>query len=231
MARFTTAYSSFLWRLKEVEVLQNLAASAAAGLTRNMAQSNALCRSGVVMLCSHVEGYIDELAQVMLDRIVERGMEKSRLGDPLFYHLSRDLITDIGQTTDPTRNVEKIRLLLSRDADIWVSGSTFSQPLSKERFMSNFATPKFDRLDSLLKRFGYEDFTKDLGGKLTSQFPICTNMLDQLVEQRNKIAHGDSVTTSTHNDLAKMIALVRLLIRSTDEVVGTWYSKNKCPIR
>ena len=193
--------------------------------------SNALCRSGVVLLCSHVEGFLDELVNIILERIVSRSMDKEKLPRAFFYFMSRDIILDISRTTEPEKIAEKIYVLLDRDQDIWSNQKNFQNALSAERFLSNFSTPQFDKINSLVKRFGYNTFKQDVFVSLKTQAIIVTNMLEQVIQQRNKIAHGDHVTTSTYRDLDEMIKITRKFCRTTDELVGAWFAKNGCSIR
>ena len=62
MTRFTPSYSSLMGRLDEVETLRVMAARfEKADPVGNRDEINALCRASVVMLCSHLEGYIKDL--------------------------------------------------------------------------------------------------------------------------------------------------------------------------
>jgi hypothetical protein len=56
-------------------------------------------------------------------------------------------------------------------------------------------------------------------------------MVDQVVTQRNAIAHGDMITTGTPADLDEMIKRVKLYCRETDQVVGNWFTAQCCAIR
>ena len=158
-------------------------------------------------------------------------MDKSKLPPAFFFYMSRDLFHSMGQTVDPEKIAEKVKILLQRDHDIWSSDAHFEVPLPAERFLSNFATPKFDNINALIKRFGYATFKMDVQNSLKADGIIVMNMLDQVVHQRNKIAHGDDVTTSTYQDLEDMIKLVKIFCHTTDRVVGSWFARNGCPIR
>ena len=231
MAKYTLAYSNLVSRLDEVKALQKLAKRHSRVFSRDTKISNALCRSGVVLLCSHVEGYVDELIQIILERIVLRNMDKSKLPSSFFFYLSRDIILEIQQAIEPGKIVEKIWKLLERDKEIWLQQKNFSTSLNGEIFLSNFSTPGSNQIYKLMKRFGYNNFKREMHSVLTSETVIVTNMLDQVVQQRNKIAHGDSVATSTYQDLDNMIDLVQKFCRVTDQLVGAWFANNRCPIR
>lgn len=231
MGRYTPAYSNFVYRLKEVQSLQKLAKDYSGIKKSESDKSRALCRSGVVLLCSHLEGHLDELTDVILENIVHHSLEKNILPAEFFFYFSRDIIHEISQTEHPEKVTKKVRKLLTRDQDIWSDEKFFNDSLSKDRFMSNFSTPNHDKTRSLINRFGYGAYEYDLKKTLKSQYYSCTNMVNQLVIQRNKIAHGSHVTTATHSDLENMIDLTKLYCRTTDQAVANWFSLNKCSIR
>jgi len=111
MSRYTAAYSGFITRLEEIEIIRRMAfrIEQAPPLPRNVDRINALCRGGVVLLVSHIEGYIEELGELILDRVVLRNMLKSAFGTGFRFYLSRDLIKEIQQAKNPETIVEKNR--------------------------------------------------------------------------------------------------------------------------
>jgi hypothetical protein len=78
MSRYTSAYSGFIKRLKEIEALLRLAGQAARARPApgNAAEVGALCRSGVVLLSSHIEGFVEDLGEVAIAQIEKRGLPK-----------------------------------------------------------------------------------------------------------------------------------------------------------
>ena len=233
MARYTEAYSGFVGRLPEVDVLRKLANEhlRSAGPLKGGEVVNPLCRAGVVLLSSHIEGYVEDLSEVILRRILEKKTPKQTLSGRFLYYFSKDVIDEISKTRDPDKISEKVRRLFERDEDIWCSKEKFSEELPVDRFVSGFSTPRFDEIRRFIARFGYKSYRRDLGRRLQASFQACIRMVDNVVDQRNKIAHGDAVTTATPADLENMMSLVRLFCRSTDVVVGNWFKENGCPIR
>ena len=69
MSRYTTAYSSFVERLTEIRALQKTAATHEKKRfsATEMVQTQALCRASIILLSSHVEGYVSELARIIHD--------------------------------------------------------------------------------------------------------------------------------------------------------------------
>ncbi len=233
MPRYTAAYSNFIRRLTEVETLLSRAqdASRQRATPNNISFVNALCRSGVVLLSSHIEGYIKDVGEIAIERIALRQLPKSKLAGSFRYHLSHDLISEIKDTKDPSQIAVKVDTLFERDGHIWGTDPKFSGSLPASLFLANFATPTHEHIKKFFNRFEYERYTGDLAGRLTVNYQPCLNMVDQVVNQRNAIAHGDMVMTGTPTDLDQMIVLVKQYCRETDHVVGNWFSAQRCTIR
>jgi hypothetical protein len=200
-------------------------------LPPTISRVNALCRSGVVLLSSHIEGYIEDFGEVALTNIVQRNLPKSQMSASFRYYLSSDLINIIKQATNPLKVVATIELLLARDGHIWDLAPNFSSAFAVKEFLADFSNPTHKRIRKFFGRFGYDRFENDLAGRLAGNFAACSNMVDQVIEQRNRIAHGDTVTIGTPTDLARMIQLVKVYCRETDSVVGNWFAAKGCPIR
>ena len=233
MSRYTAAYSAFIKRLTEVETLlrRSQDVSQQRATPDNISFVNALCRSGVVLLSSHIEGYVKDVGEIAIERIALRKLPKSKLAGRFRYHLSHDLINEIKDTKDPSQIAIKIDALFERDSHIWGTDLRFSGVLPAGLFLANFATPTHEHIKKFFNRFGYEQYTGDLAKRLTVNYQPCHNMVDQVVNQRNAIAHGDMVMTGTPTDLAQMITLVKQYCRETDHVVGNWFSAQRCTIR
>jgi hypothetical protein len=235
-SKYTPAYSRFVKRLEEVRTLLSAArATRNSGLTRpptaaGFALVNALCRGGVVLLSSHIEGYIEDLGEIAIDQVAARGVAKSAVSAEFRYYVSRDIINEIKQAP-PEKVAQRIEKLLNRDGHVWDSSPQFTYALSSNIFVSDFDNPTHKRICRFFRRFGYESFERDLAIRLRAQFPICTNMVDQVISQRNKIAHGDYALVIAPNDLTQMVSLVKTYCREADCAVGDWFRGIGCPIR
>ena len=233
MAAYTSAYSEFLRRLNEVSVLNGLAKKHSVQLAapKDAEITRATCRASIVLLSSHVEGYVGDLVEVVLERIFKRRMPKNSLAKQFLYYFSRDIVNEIRDSTDPERIAEKVDRLFKRDADIWSTSDIFNSQLSVDRFLGNFSNPTFESIRKLLARFGYAEYMGHLQAELRGDCLPCINMINNVVNQRNKIAHGDTGLSSTPGDIDKMSELIRRFCRATDRVVGTWFKRNGCAIR
>ncbi len=232
MPRYTVAYSSFLTRLDEVQTLRGLAAKQEeADPIALSASINALCRGTIVLLSSHVEGFIKELGELTLERVHLRGVARGAIVPQFFYHLSKDKLTELRDASQPDTIATRLFEIVQRDLDLWNKAGPFPRALPAEMFNRGFANPAFVKIKTYFNRFGYDTFTNDLGAALAANYLPTTNMINHVVDLRNKIAHGDPTVTETPADLGDMIRLVRTFCRSTDDVFARWCRASLCSIR
>lgn len=232
MARYTAAYSGLVTRLREVETLRQIAARRERqDAVRFRAEVNALSRGAVVLLCSHLEAFVRELGETALDSMYAKKVARTALASRLFYHLSRDLIDELEDTADPERKGEKIFAFIQSDIQFWSRGGPFPDPIPTERFNKGFSNPAFRKICKYFNRFGYSQYRHDLATLLAAQYQPTINMVDHLVDTRNKVAHGDTATTKTPSEVSAMKSLVRSFCVGTDSVFAQWWKANFCAIR
>ncbi len=232
MARYTSAYSSFVSRLAEVEILRRSAREKEelnpVGLRREI---NALCRGAIVLLNAHLEAYIKELGEVTLDSIYKKRVSRNTIAPQFYYHLSKDILDELKETSDPLKIADKLFSFLQSDTIFWTLSGPFPQPLPVDRFNKGFSNPAFQKIKVYFNRFGYSEYKDDLAHFLRADYRATINMVDQLVDTRNKIAHGDPTITKTPTDIKDMAMMIRSYCNATDTVFASWCKNTLCAIR
>lgn len=232
MAKFTPAYSSFVVRMAEVEILrQSAAKKERADPVTLGSEINALCRGAVVLLCGHLEAFIKELGEVALDSFYAKRLTRTKIASRLYYHISKDLLDEIQDTENPEAIVAKMFSFIQSDLPFWSRNGPFPQPIVSDRFNKGFANPAYSKIRSYFGRFGYTQYSNDLAILLKAQYNPTINMVDHLVDIRNKIAHGDPTATKTPSEVKDMIRLIRTYCGSTDKVFASWCGSTLCRIR
>ena len=91
MTRFTSAYSVLIQRLEEVHSLEKIASSYASAkpLGSYDKEISALCRGAIVLLSAHIEGFIDDLASIIIQRIHESKVKKTVFGEGFRYYFRK----------------------------------------------------------------------------------------------------------------------------------------------
>jgi hypothetical protein len=231
-SRHTVAYQALKDRLVEVEILLRSAArKERRAPVKSRHEINALCRGSIVLLCAHLEAYIKELGELAIDSLHYKSVSRDKIAPQFFFHISKHFIEELRETGDPEKSAEKIFLFLGSDADLWSRHTPFPRPVPVERFNRGFASPAFSKIQSYFGRFGYGTYGNQLASRLRAHYMATRNMVDHLVDTRNKIAHGDPLATKTPSDVLAMVKIVKNFCLATDFIFSTWWRKNFCPIR
>jgi len=232
MARYTPAYSSFVSRLIEVDDLRETAvAREREDAVSHRNHISALCRGSIVLLSAHLEAYIRELGETALEAIVVKRVDRSRMAPRFFYHISKRILAEIKDTSDHDKIASKVFEFLKTESDFWEGTGAFAVSLPSVSFSKGFSNPAYDKICSYLNRFGCETYSSDLASKLQAKYQPVTNMVNHLVDVRNKIAHGDPTASKTPSELEDMISIIKLFCGATDSVFGSWCKANLCAIR
>ena len=232
MAKYTSAYSSFVLRIDEVEILRYSAGVKEKSDPIKMgSEINALCRGAVVLLCGHLEAYIKELGEVALNSIHSKAVSRNDLALQFYYHISKDILDEVKDTNDPSKIANKLFDFLQSDYDLWGRTGPFPCPIPVDRFNKGFSNPAFGKVSAYFNRFGYLDYKKDVAHRLQADYNATVNMVDHLVDTRNRIAHGDPAATKTPSDVKDMVKLIRTYCLATDAVFASWCKRCLCSIR
>ena len=171
MARYTTAYFSFVSRLDEVEMLRQFALEKEKldpiGLRNGI---NALCRGAVVLLSGHLEAYVKDIGEVALMSMTTKSVPRAKVSSRLYYYVSQDLLTELKDTADPEKIADKMFAFIDSDLTYWSKTGVFPQPIQIERFNEGFASPAFPKIKQYFNRFGYDTYAKDLSVRLRADY-------------------------------------------------------------
>ena len=232
MPRYTAAYSSFVSRLNEVESLRQMAlVKEQQDAINNRHEINALCRGAIVLLSSHLEAYVKEVGEIAIESLFTKNVPRDNISSQFFYHISKDHIDEIKETADPEKIAEKVFIFIQSDNDYWSKLGVFPQSVKADRFNKGFSNPAFKKIKTYFNRFGYSGYHVDLARKLQAQFAPITNMVDHLVDTRNKIANGDPAASKTPSEVRQMIRMIKKFCSETDSVFAAWWKSQFCSIR
>jgi hypothetical protein len=141
------------------------------------------------------------------------------------------LLDELEDTSDPERKAEKVFSFIQSDIQFWSKTGPFPDPIPIDRFNKGFSNPAIRKISRYFNRFGYSNYKADLGNLLAARYQPTINMVDHLVDTRNKIAHGDTATTKTPSEVSVMMSLIRSFCVATDSVFAEWWRTNFCAIR
>jgi hypothetical protein len=224
------AYAELQSRLDEIRLLLNLCEEeipGTLGAARIRQQNEALCRGAVVLLCSHMEGYFEDLSRDILD-FHERNQTplknlpiSLRVGETL--RMSAKEFADKICSKEPKRRWE---LLCTVPCSRFISDDVRCETgmFDPDLHVKGFATPGSKETESLLEYFGFNDLWDEvLRRHGNSGLKIS---LDAIVSRRLPIAHGDSSAKATKEDVCGYVENMDRLAQVVEKFVAESLSRN-----
>lgn len=233
MARFTRVYSEFISRIDEVSLLRKKA-GALERSKRSLLHGpeiRALCRASVVLLSSHIEAYIKELGELVLDSAHQQGTPRGKISPQFFYYVSRERIEGIRSGSQPDSIAKNVQSFIDNDLLFWQGTGALHGPISSSTFNSGFSNPAFQKVKAYFGRFGYTEFRNDFMRVLAHRGNSIETALDSIVNTRNAIAHGDPTATKTPTEVKEMEESAKEFCRVVDQVFASWCRRSLCRIR
>ncbi len=216
--RTSPALCAYWERMKEIGILYHLSGSAATLGTpvRRRESEVALCRSTLVLLCSNMEGFYEDLAVDILQFHEHAATSMATL--PKVLRVKQLWKKGLDDADDMKKwcFIEQVRRTEFADDNETCTKGIFTSDLHTR----GFSSPGSKAVAKLLGSVGLQDYWGKVEGLLNSR--ILENSLDSLVGRRNPIAHGDASATATPGDVRKYIEDMCKLARSSDTIAHTY---------
>ena len=232
MVGLSPAFRRFEMRLDEVKHLRLLSTkyyqlSTVVGVERS-AHISVLMRSATVLLSSHIQGFVEDLSDIIVERLVQDSVPSSKIPDSLRYHATRSKLRELQSKQDSADLVASVRNYASSYSDIITLSGTASLSFLGSEYKDGFGNPTVKAIKSYLKRFGFVDYESEMRRRLKGDWNIVENAINQIVDRRNKIAHGDSLATLTPSEMREYIDLARKFCATTDGVTTKHFRSMGC---
>ena len=233
MTQLSAAFKRFEDRLSEIAHLRKIAEKythlpVIISESDQAAHTNALVRAGTVLLSSHIQGFVEDLSDLVVDRLIRDEIAGIKIPDSLRFHATKAAIREIREATDAAKTIEKMRRYRADYGEILEQNGPISIKFASSGYKDGFGNPTTSEIKKFFGRFGIDDFNKRMAGKLKSDWPIVENAVNQIVDRRNKIAHGDSLATLTIGELVDYMKLTRKYASATDRVVTSHFRLKGC---
>lgn len=196
----------------EVELLRELALAAEdRGATD---ETNTLCRAAVVLLVSHFESFLKNVAEEYVDEVGIGGVESSRLPSGLREIHTIPRLESIIATRDDKQRA----ILLKRLGNIAALWNDDAKPAKGSLQAATFArlvtSAKPDIVNDLFARMGDRKSVCDGEIEMTqaSGDIVTTNIelsLRDVISCRNDIAHGKAERKPTADDVARYLQFLQ----------------------
>jgi hypothetical protein len=182
------------------------------------------------MLCSHLEGYVEDVLLEAVDRMAGARMPLKRLPVRLRHgHAFRD-VRDLAAITDPDKFVTGLDAFVARNAPLAERSRLHPGLIDGDRLRAGFATPTSDAIKSLLSLVGVEPervLPEAFRNSPRTRFRV-TNLVDAMVARRQEVAHGDMNASVTQADVLSYLTAVHMLGARLDLMVGAQLDSLDC---
>ncbi|MEU9233355.1 MAE_28990/MAE_18760 family HEPN-like nuclease [Streptomyces subrutilus] len=215
--------SEFIDSLREVEILLSIApaplgAGGVAVQAHDRELANAVTRSSIVMLVAHFEGFVKAALTELIDEICEAKPPTRRIPEGLLELHTRGRIEEIFGTEGPER-IHKTRKLFSAYASLWDADHSINpQVLSAKTLTRQFTNAKPEILESVFNILDVNDVIAQIdvhvNREIAARGDEATRVkvdakLTEIVNRRNKIAHGDRTEKPTPIEVQNYITFLK----------------------
>lgn len=210
------ALKSLLAGIEEVRDLQAANPTPPGGLPNRPKVVRAINRGSVVLLSSHLERYLRGLNEEAVNVIDAATIGGSALPETLRLQHSKIPIDELADAQWDNRAAMLSQLVVK---DGWLWGSTPKANLEHDRLLRWMRSPSPNRALRMFQLWG----VSDIFSAITRQPHTRQRMwlkLEELVDKRNDIAHGDSGAEATYQDITSYVAVVRTFCMRADGILS-----------
>jgi hypothetical protein len=183
-------------------------------------KERALSRAALVLLCSHMEGFFEDLVQDVLSFHERDGTSIKML--PVALRVKQSL-THVATLTESGTDDMRRWTVIQR----FRSEPLFDETQACQRGLLDaalhtrgFASPGSEELARLFASVGFGRLWEEVHAR--PHGALLKNSLDALVHRRHHVAHGDLSATITPGDLSSFVVDMQALADRVDVVVGEW---------
>lgn len=181
-------------RFKEIENLEEMVESLNPLMEKDSRdKASALNRALIVMLCSHIEGYLEDVVIEFVDELCKNRVQAGKVPGKL-------KVTYMTEYLKKLRYEESwIKKLFTDYSKLWIDNQILEEgDIEGERIVSDFGNPGSGKVEEILKCIGVE-----IWNQIPPKLKGVKYDLDAIVYRRNAIAHGDLESSVTSEDVLR----------------------------
>ncbi len=180
---------------------------------------SALNKGGLVLLCAHLEGFLEDLYSEAVTAITNARLSVSSVPDSLKVAGARQIANDI-RSAGSRRERDRLTLrFLRKAARFGHPRALFSKgDAGTEAVLGTFRNPQPEEIDSLFRNLGIDGVLRRASWRGKSAATV-RRELGALVDARNKVAHGQ-LTDVYKYQIRNHLNLVRRVASCVDSIVG-----------
>ena len=210
------ALTELLVGIQEIRDLQAANPTPRGGLPARPKVVRAINRSSVVLLSSHLERYLHALCEEAVAEVNQSAIAGASLPAILRLQHSQVGVDAMLETQWQNRSAQLSDFVSS---DSWLWGNAPKGTLVADRLLQWMKSPSPERIKRLFELWEIQNIFARITREPHTRGRFWLK-LGELVEKRNNIAHGDSTTEATYQDIAAYLAVVREFCTRADRVLS-----------
>jgi hypothetical protein len=179
--------------------------------------TRAIGRAQVVLLSSHFERYIYQVNEEAVEFLVARAIEVGKMPLQLRLLHARPPAEELVQSKWEQRETA-LRDFSTSEARLWVDTNTLDD-FEHSRLLEWMKAPKSKEVVRYYKYWGIGDMFAAVTRTNSNRRDLWLR-IDELVNKRNNIAHGDLSIEATHLDVSKYLGAIRKFTTRSDRRFG-----------
>lgn len=184
--------------------------------SNDRAVGNAINRACIVLLCAHLEGFLEDLITEAIDVLVDQALVEHL---PLAFRAlhAEEHLRRIEPIKDRSTRAPRIQQMFNDESELWSTGQTLRVTMVRPKTVcGEMSNPGSHEICNFLKLLDV-DLAQHLSQTASDDL---LGKVNGLVFRRNSIAHGEVSASATSVDVDQYLDLVEELGRSVDEAVG-----------
>lgn len=190
-------------------------------LGANANRIRAVGRAQTVLLSSHFERYIYQVNEEAVAFLNDAHVVPSKLPDPLRVLHSKEPLDQLAETAWENR-AKQLESFVAIDGWLWTLNVTGT--LIHSRLLAWMSSPKPKNLVRYFKYWSIPDIFTAITRKPQTRNRLWLGV-QELVDRRNSIAHGDYSAQATASDVRRFERSVRLFCGRADRELGKAISR------
>jgi hypothetical protein len=173
-----------------------------------------------VLLCGHLEGFVEDLVIESLDRLIRLRIGANRIPRGLKWRQAFRPVQELAQIRDVTKFVGAMTDLINAQRQLFTGDRLDSGSVDPVSLVRDFANPTLDNIGSLLGVLGLT--RRQIADEAFASWRTRAWVLagiESLVAVRHEVAHGGSTSAVTQADVFRFASAVTIFGARLDNAV------------